>query len=115
MSDEELCARSIGKFYLSAQQLANEKSLLLNYTQLSIPTLLQVLQFFSVDPTRQEIEAIERTSQLYSKDTDTSQSFAPDAGRKRKLASSLVNQMALTWANQGYQIIENKRRMTVAA
>jgi hypothetical protein len=115
MSDEELCARSVGRFYLAAHQLANEKSLLLNYTQLSVPTLLQTLQFFSVDPTRQEIEAIGRTSQLYSKDIDASQSFAPDSEGKRSIASSLVNEMARTWASQGYQMLENKRRMTVAA
>jgi hypothetical protein len=115
MSAEELCARSIGRFYFVAQRLANEKSLLLNYSQLSISTLLQVLQFFLVDPTPKEIEAIERTSQLYSKDIDISRSFVRDSEHKRNTASSLMNEMAQAWSNQSYGMLENKRHMIVAA
>ncbi len=115
MSAEELCARSIGRFYSAAQQLANEKSLLLNYSQLSVSTLLQVLQFFSVSPTRKEIAAIERTSQRYSKDTNVSRSFVRDSENKRNTASSLMNEMAQAWANQSYRMLENKRQMIVAA
>jgi len=115
MSLEELCARSVGKFYLSAHQLANERSLLLNYSQLSAPTFLQVLQFFSINPTREELEAIERVSQVYSKDIDAPRSFSRDSESKRNSASSLVTEMALTWASHSYGMLENKRRMTVAA
>lgn len=115
MSDEELCARSIGKFYLSAHQLANDRSLLLNYSQLSVPILLQVLQFFSVEPTPDEVEAIEQVNLLYSKDIGASRSFASDSDSKRNAASSLVMDMARTWAGDSYEMVEHKRLMSAAA
>jgi hypothetical protein len=114
MSDEELCARCIGKFYSTAQQLANERSLLLNYNQLSVPSVLQVLQFFSVDPTRGEVESIEKVSQLYSKDLKATRLFAPDSENKQETASRLVTEMVRNWASQSYQNLE-KRRLTAAA
>jgi len=109
MSLEERCARSIGSFYSRAVALANDKSMLLNYNQLSVPVISSVLEFFNVSPSTQELEAIERTSGVYSKEVSRTRPFEDDAGAKQKLASDLVREMAARWANEPYQLLEQKR------
>jgi len=109
MSLEERCARSIGSFYSRAVALANDKSMLLNYNQLSVPVISSVLEFFNVSPSTQELEAIARTSGVYSKEVSRTRPFEDDAGAKQKLASDLVREMAARWANEPYQLLEQKR------
>jgi hypothetical protein len=109
MSLEERCARSIGSFYSRAVALANDKSMLLNYNQLSVPVISSVLKFFNVSPSTQELEAITRTSGIYSKEVTRTRSFEADADAKQKLASNLVREMAARWSNEPYQRLEQKR------
>ena len=109
MSLEERCARSIGSFYAQAHALANDKTMLLNYNQLSITVISSVLEFFKVSPTSQELEAIERASEVYSKEAFGTRPFVADAGAKQNLASDLVREMAARWANGPYQQLEQKR------
>jgi hypothetical protein len=109
MSLEERCARSIASFYSRAVALANDKSMLLNYNQLSVPVISSVLEFFNVSPSTQELEAITRTSGIYSKEVSHTRPFEADANEKQKLASDLVREMAARWANEPYQRLEQKR------
>ncbi|HEV2835955.1 MAG TPA: hypothetical protein VGW58_11590, partial [Pyrinomonadaceae bacterium] len=67
MSLEELCARAIGSFYSTANRVANSRTLLLNYNQLSLAEITRVLQFFGVSPAATEMETIAHLSQKYSK------------------------------------------------
>jgi len=109
MSLEERCARSIGSFYSRAVALANDKSMLLNYNQLSVPVISSVLEFFNVSPSTQELEAIKRTSGIYSKEVSRTRPFEADAEAKQKLASDLIREMAARWSNEPYQQLEQKR------
>ena len=109
MSLEERCARSIGSFYTQAHALANDKSMLLNYNQLSVTVISSVLEFFKVSPSRQELEAIARASGVYSKEASRTRPFVADAGTKQNLASDLVREMAARWSNEPYQRLEQKR------
>jgi hypothetical protein len=109
MSLEERCARSIGSFYSRAVALANDKSMLLNYNQLSVPVICNVLEFFNVSPSTQELEAIMRASGFYSKEVSRTRPFEHDAGAKQKLASDLVREMAAKWSNEPYQRLDQKR------
>jgi hypothetical protein len=109
MSLEERCARSIGSFYSHAHALANDKSMLLNYNQLSVPVISSVLEFFKVSPSTQELEAIARSSGVYSKEVSRTRTFEADAGAKQKLASVMVREMAAQWSNEPYQRLEQKR------
>jgi hypothetical protein len=109
MSLEERCARSIGSFYSHAVALANDKSMLLNYNQLSVTVISSVLEFFKVRPSTQELEAIARTSGVYSKEVSRTRPFEADANAKQKLASDLVREMAARWSNEPYQRLEQKR------
>ena len=106
MSLEERCARSIGSFYARAVALANDNSMLLNYNQLSISS---VLEFFKVSPSPQELEAIARTRGIYSKEVSGTRPFVPDANAKQKLASDLILKATEAWSNEPYQRLEQKR------
>jgi hypothetical protein len=110
MSLEERCARSLGIFYSRAVALANDKSMLLNYNQLSVPVISSVLKFFEVSPSAQEREAIARASGVYAKEVSGTRPFVADADAKQKLASPLVREMAARWANEPYQRLEKKRK-----
>ena len=107
MSLEELCARSIGSFFSTAYTLANDNSMLLNYNQLSLSVICNVLRFFGAEPTAAERDAINSRSRFYSKNND-GQAFVSDAEAKRQLASELVSDAAKRWANGPYALLERR-------
>jgi hypothetical protein len=107
MTREELCARAIAAFYTTAHRVANDRALLLNYDQLSPAN---VLEFFAVVPTAAEMEIIARQSQNYSKATPAAaRTFVADTEAKHLLATDLIREVVATWANQPYQLLEQKR------
>lgn len=109
MSAEELCARSIGSFYSTAHRVANDSGLLLNYNQLSLAEISNVLQFFGVRPAATEMETIARQRQTYSKAVSGERVFIADGARKQEVATDLVREMAQRWASAPYQLLEQKR------
>ena len=109
MRIEELCARTIGSFYSTAEQVSDDNSMLINYNQLSVPVISSVLSFFKVSPSSEELEKIERGSRIYSKSASGARTFAADTDQKQQLASNLVRESAETWATKPYQLLERKR------
>ena len=109
MKIEELCARSIAGFYATAHRVANDRALLLNYNQLSPAKISNVLEFFGVKPAAAEMENIARQSQMYSKSRFGDRTFSADADAKQRAASELVRETAARWANEPYQLLEQKR------
>ena len=110
MNREELCARTIGSLYSTAYNLANGNSMLLNYNQLSVPVIASVLNFFKVDLSSEELEAIARTTKAYSKEASGTRAFVADADTKQRLASDLIREMSERWAAKPYQLLEQKNR-----
>jgi hypothetical protein len=108
MSKEELCARSIAAFYSTAHRVANDRTLLLNYNQLSTAAITNVLKFFGVSPTATEMENIARQAHVYSKST-TTRTFVADTEAKQHTATDLIREVAARWANKPYQLLEHKR------
>ena len=108
MSLEELCARSIGSFFSTAHTLANDNSMLLNYNQLSLSVISNVLRFFGVEPTAAEINAINNRTRVYSKNVQD-RPFVSDVETKRQNASESVRDVAERWANGPYSLLESKR------
>ena len=106
---EELCARTIGSLFSTAHALANDNGMLLNYTQLSVPVISSVLRFFRVSPSTTDLESIKRASQTYSKAAANVRVFVPDTNTKQQLASEAVRKAAARWANEPYQLLEQKR------
>jgi hypothetical protein len=109
MSGEELCARAIGSFYSTANRLANDKCMLLNYDQLSVAVLLSILHFFKVTTTPEEANAITIASRMYSKDRFPSRQFVPDTNAKVQGAPEVVCRMAERWAAGPYRLLEKTR------
>jgi hypothetical protein len=109
---EELCARTIGSLYTTALDLANENSMLLNYKQLSLPVISNVLKFFKISPSADEIETIARASGVYAKDASGAREFVVDSDAKQQLASELVREMSARWANEPYRLLEQKRNLS---
>jgi len=109
MNAEELCARSIGSFFSVAHRVANDRALLLNYTQLSLTEIANVLKFFGVEPAPAEMEIIARQTQKYSKAASGERAFVADTEAKQLAATDLVREMAATWATGSYQLLEQKR------
>jgi hypothetical protein len=107
MSLEELCARTIGALYSTAYKLADANSMLLNYKQLSVPVIANVLNFFKVDLSTEELETIARTTKAYSKEASGTRAFVADTDTKQRLASDLVREMSERWANEPYRLLEN--------
>jgi len=109
MSLEELCARTIGSLYSTAYKLANANSMLLNYNQLSVPVIAQVLNFFNVSVSSEELETIARTSGVYSKEVSGMRAFVSDVDAKQRLASDTAREMSERWAGEPYRLLEQKR------
>ena len=113
MSLEELCARTIGSLYSTAYNLANGNSMLLNYNQLSVPVIASVLNFFKVSPSTEELDTIERTCRVYSKEVTGTRAFVADAAAKQELASDLVREMSDRWASEPYKDLENRANRVI--
>jgi hypothetical protein len=111
MSLEELCARTIGTLYSTAYKLANENSMLLNYNQLSVPVIANVLNFFNVSLSSEELETIARTSGVYSKEVSGTRAFVSDVDTKQNLASDTAREMSERWAGKPYRLLEQKRKI----
>ena len=109
MQLEELCARTIGSLFSTAHSVAGANSMLVNYNQLSVPVIFNVLRFFKVSPSADELLAIERASRVYSKETSGTRAFVSDSASKHELASDLIREMAERWAMKPYRLLEQKR------
>jgi hypothetical protein len=112
MSLEELCARTIGSLYSTAYKLANANSMLLNYNQLSVSVIANVLNFFNVSLSSEELETVARTTEVYSKEASGTRAFVADVDAKQKLASDTAREMSARWAHEPYRLLEQKRNST---
>jgi hypothetical protein len=106
---EELCARTIGSLFSLANRAAGDNSMLVNYNQLSVPVISNVLRFFQVSPSADEMSAIEHGNRVYSKEASGTRTFVADSDEKHQLASDLIREMAERWAGEPYRLLEQKR------
>jgi len=109
MQIEELCARTIGSFYATAERIVDDNAILINYNELSVPVISRVLRFLKVSPSSEELEKIERGSRLYSKEVSGTRAFVTDTDAKQQRASNLVREVAERWAMKPYQRLERRR------
>ena len=102
ITDEEFCARALGRYYVAAESVVDERTTrLFDYNQLSLQTLTQILEFFGVTPSAQELVRIEGS--LLSHAKDPSRSFRPDSADKKAAASGQVIEAVEKWALPAYQ------------
>ncbi|MGH9967409.1 MAG: hypothetical protein ACREBG_06200 [Pyrinomonadaceae bacterium] len=115
ISPEEFCARALGGYYAAVEAIADEHTLLINYDQLTPNALLQVVRFFGVSPSAEEIDAIIETCRPYSKDPTRTQVFRPDGAAKRADASDLTKEMVEKWALPSYRRLTKLQMHRTAA
>ena len=102
MSDEEFCARALGRYYSAAANVAEEPfTFLVDYDQLSLQTINRILECFGVKASPAELEAIKQSMQLDAK--DSSRLFQPDGLDKKTAASTHAIEMVEQWAMAGYK------------
>ena len=99
---EEYCARSLGRFFASVDANFDSRMKLLNYEQLSFDSLVAILNFFGIDPTVDEADAVRKVSRLYSKDSTSTRVFEDDSLQKRSAASGATYIAAERWAGDSY-------------
>lgn len=109
MSREEFCARTLGRFYLTARSMVDRSLRLLNYQQLSLDSLLALSKFLGLRIAQKEHDAIAASLRVHAKDPAGARHFVDDTERKRKSASPLVYEMAEQWAIGPYQKLEHSR------
>ncbi len=103
LSAEEFCARALGRFYAEANENRGPNTALLNYSQLTPETLLEIVSSFGADPSEEEADVIRDASRLYSKDLTRSHTFVADSDSKRNSASAVIVEMAEKWAIPSYE------------
>ena len=102
MTGEEFCARALGRYYSAAASVAeNPFTLLVDYDQLSLHTIIRILGFFGVQASAAELEAIKHAMQLDAK--DSTRLFQPDGLDKKTAASNQAIEMVEQWAMCGYK------------
>jgi len=109
LTQEEFCARAVGRFFAAARENVSERMCVLNYNQLTPDTLVATIKFLGIEPTPAEIDVIQRVSRLYSKDSTQSQTFQPDTESKQASASETVRVLADKFAMPFYKDLNSQR------
>ncbi len=109
MSPEEYCARVIGRLLTVERGSLGEQSRLLNYEELSLESLLDLMDFFGLKPTQSELAAIESSLRIYAKDEARVRPFVSDSRAKRGAASQAIQTMCNKWAREPYLELERIR------
>ena len=102
LGSEEYCGRSLGRFFAAVDANFDSRMKLLNYEQLSFDSLIAILNFFGIDPTVDEADAVRKVSRLYSKDSTSTRVFEDDSSQKRSAASGETYIAAERWAQSSY-------------
>jgi hypothetical protein len=112
---EEHCARVVGRCCAAAANALDEHALLVNYAELNAERLIEIVNFFGIEPSAAESEAIRRVSGLYSKDPSFERAFSADSDSKRAEATEDVREAAERWAGEPYRLLERLRRERASA
>jgi hypothetical protein len=113
MSREEFCARAVGSFYHAALT-AGDSMRLFNYKDLCLDSLIEIMEFFRLEPSVSERSDIAESLANHAKDVTGRHKFQPDSARKQQSASRLVIEMAERWAFDAYYELERNRKRQIA-
>lgn len=108
MSDAEYSARVLANFCQTALQEMDAKALVVNYNQLSEPCLRDMLTFFQIEASEDEIATMAQALNYYSKDAIQNKAFQDDSAAKQKQASAEIHHLSEKWAMAPYRKLENQ-------
>lgn len=103
MSAEEYCARVLGQFCWTVKRLKSPRDLVVDYSDLNLPTIIRVLNQLQIEPTAAETERIARQFGVYAKDPLQARRFEGDSSQKRNSATPYQMEMASKWARAAYE------------
>ena len=107
MGLEEYTANITRKICQSALTHIDDNGLLINYTQLPEVVWSELLPFFDLNYSHNEIESLQKIASFNAK--DPSIPFEEDTQSKHKEASDAIKQVCEKLLNPVYQELENKR------
>ena len=84
MGNEEYAARMLGTFCRKVNVMRSQDTFLVDYIDLKKSFFRDMRDRWHISLTEQEIELMERSSRLYSKDVTRTKIFEPDSEEKRK-------------------------------
>jgi len=112
---EEYLAIVIGRFCEAALAHLDDQCMLINHSQLPDVVWKDLLPFFGLDYSAEEIETMKSVSRFNAKRPETL--FVDDSEAKRLAASDIAREMADKWSTPAYEKLEALRlsRLTTLA
>jgi hypothetical protein len=110
ISDEEYCARTLACLFDVALTHHSPDTLLLNYHQLFDSFLPELLTFYGIQTSCDEIVRMTAARRFYSKDSRPLRVFRDDSAEKQREASSKLRAMANKWVMDRYVRLEDLRK-----
>ena len=106
MSSAEFSARAVGNFCRAALQQADDDALMINYNQLSETCLRHILSFFQIDTSDEEVDAMSRAMQFYSKTAAAQMRYRGDSTEKQRLAEKELRELVDKHIAEAYHDLE---------
>ena len=104
MSDEEYCARLLGRHLEAALDAVDDRCRVIDYEDLNHRRIRDIAAFFGLELSGDH----RKLFQTYSKDPAGSMPFCDDRTQKRRLASQIARSMAQQWAMRPYIDLRGK-------
>jgi hypothetical protein len=104
MSNEEYCARVLGRHLESAVESVDENCKVVDYENLSPGRIREIGMFFGVELPAEKRD-LDRILAVYSKDPARIRPFEPDTFRKQRPASREAREAAQEWARPAYSAL----------
>ena len=113
MSDEEFLARRNSSYLNMALHFLDKNALLINYDQLlSKVGLCQVLDWFQIKISDNELATMLNNLKVYSKDNIKEKAYRDDRADKQKMVSKQLRDLVDKWAMEPYLKLEEIRQKT---
>jgi hypothetical protein len=102
LTDEEYCARALGRFCQLALAVGAERVRPLEYAELPAAAFTTIPRLFGLELTLAEIDRMHRTAQFDAKDAAGTRPFVADSLAKRQKASDSMRRLACEWAKPSF-------------
>jgi hypothetical protein len=105
MSEEEFCARGLGRFCESVHGMLGDRCRVIDYEHLDVWSLYSIAEFFNIAVPPCSARLIQEGLSVYAKDPERRRPFEDDRERKQRAATDAVRQAAARWAVGPYRAL----------
>jgi hypothetical protein len=107
---EEYLARGVGSFCEAALRSIDERCKVVDYANLSLPTIYKIADFFGIRMPAPECESVQRAFALDAKNFSSGRSFEKDRERKRLAASEMARRWVQRWVEPHYTALKAREK-----